>query len=107
VFPVIDSGQDGFKGAAPVGCYPANGYGLHDMAGNVWEWVKDPWDGGDPNARVIKGGSFLCSDEFCHRYRPPARQPGDASLGTSHVGFRTVLRGPAPAKTAQAGASAG
>lgn len=116
VFPGYDSGQDGYKAqAAPVGCYPANGYGLHDMAGNVWEWAKDwyrpgldpasaddpagppqtvAFDPGDPGARkhVIKGGSFLCSPDFCYRYRPAAREPGPTDTGENHIGFRTVWR---------------
>ncbi|PZQ58487.1 MAG: gliding motility-associated lipoprotein GldK [Phenylobacterium zucineum] len=116
VFPVMDSGGDGYKvTTAPVGCYPANGFGLHDMAGNVWEWTRDwyrpgldPADGdrpegpaaslahdpGDPGQRkhVIKGGSFLCSPDFCFRYRPAARQAGPTDTGENHIGFRTVLR---------------
>ncbi|AZU05115.1 hypothetical protein X907_2604 [Glycocaulis alkaliphilus] len=93
-FPVQDSGADGHAGLAPVGCYAPNGYGLYDMAGNVWEWTQDEWE--QPGFRVIKGGSFLCSDSYCHRYRPAARQPGDERFSTEHLGFRTIWRGPAP-----------
>lgn len=107
VFPVLNTAEDGFAGLSPVGCFAANAYGLYDMAGNVWEWTTDRWalrPGADavgaapvtnaatPNARVIKGGSWLCADNFCLRYRPAARQPGDPSMGTVHIGFRTVLR---------------
>jgi len=92
----------GAAGSAPVGCYPPNGYGLHDMAGNVWHWTSDVWraespgesapgrEGGAQPSRVIKGGSFLCADNFCARYRPAARQPGDGRHGASHIGFRTA-----------------
>ena len=73
------------------------------MAGNVWQWTRDAWTAdhaepspmpraaGSTGARVIKGGSFLCATNFCLRYRPAARQPGDAAVGASHIGFRTVL----------------
>lgn len=115
-FPSVDTGADGYKArTAPVGCFPANGYGLYDMAGNVWEWAKDwyrpnldpkagadpsgpsemeAFDPGDPVERrhVIKGGSFLCADNFCFRYRPPAREAGPTDTGSDHVGFRTILR---------------
>ena len=115
-FPAVDSGQDGYKArAAPVGCYRPNGFGLVDMAGNVWEWTRDWFKpglddaatveiGGPPQVRaldpaepnipkhVIKGGSFLCSDDYCFRYRPAARTPGPPDTGASHIGFRTVLR---------------
>ena len=110
-FPFVDSGADGHAGSAPVGCYPANGYGLVDVVGNAWEWTRSRWradhdadnaalmavalppgEGSrDPQQRVIKGGSFLCSPEFCLRYRPASRQPQDQLLATQHLGFRTVL----------------
>lgn len=116
-FPFEDEKSDGHHGTAPVGCYPANGYGLFDMTGNVWEWATDWYRAGhmfndgdmDPKGpdaitttvggpvRVIKGGSWLCAPNFCLRYRPSARQPQEADLGASHIGFRTVLRGNPPA----------
>ena len=90
VFPAVDAGDDGYKArTAPVACYPASRYGLHDMTGNVWEWTRDHYAGGG-GAHLIKGGSFLCADNFCYRYRPSARQAGPADTGSSHVGFRTV-----------------
>jgi len=114
VFPAIDTGADGYKSrASPVGCFPANGFGLYDMAGNVWQWTRDlyrpgldpdsrtnpqgPADApGDPGRRrhVIKGGSFLCSPDYCYRYRPAAREAGPDDTGENHIGFRTVMRDP-------------
>lgn len=115
LFPVANSGDDGFVGVAPVGCYPPNRHGLHDMIGNVWELTTDRWSashaapagaGHDPAApllraganaqRVIKGGSFLCAPNYCMRYRAGARQPQDDDLAVSHLGFRTVLLAPGP-----------
>jgi len=108
IFPTLNLGSNGFKGTSPVGCFPANGYGLYDMAGNVWQWTQDRWHGRDESGsvsaptkashqfRVIKGGSFLCAVNYCMRYRPAARQPGDVSVGASHIGFRTVLAPASP-----------
>lgn len=115
LFPVANSGDDGFIGLAPTGCYPANAYGLFDMIGNVWEITADRWTpdhgstaggGVDPapmplrapanGQHVIKGGSYLCAPNYCMRYRAGARQPQDDDLGTSHLGFRTVLNAPGP-----------
>jgi formylglycine-generating enzyme len=123
-FPWKNTGNDGFAGTAPVGSFPANDFGLFDMAGDVWEWTTDwyvdrhPEDADkaccvpqnprgpgmeasfDPEQpqfrvprRVIKGGSFLCADEYCMRYRPGARRPQMVDTGMSHSGFRTVVRG--------------
>jgi len=114
LFPVANSGEDGFVGIAPVGCYPPNALGLFDMIGNVWEITADAYAPGHPPMgaappdpvsplragtaaqRVIKGGSFLCAPNYCMRYRAGSRQPQDEDLGASHLGFRTVLLAPAP-----------
>ena len=98
-FPIRDDGDDGFVGLAPVGCFEANANGIYDMIGNVWEWTSSPFAGamvddltrgGQVQARVLKGGSNLCADNFCSRFRSGSRQPGDPGLGMSHIGFRTV-----------------
>ena len=109
IFPVINTKDDGFIGVSPVGSYPPNGFGLHDMIGNVWEWTSSVYypghmprnlketypDGYDPAQKhipvgVIKGGSYLCAKSYCYRYRPAARQAQDLMLSTSHTGFRVV-----------------
>lgn len=88
----------GFGSTSPVGAYPPNGYDLVDMAGNVWEWTTDAEaDEGAVPRRVVKGGSFLCADEYCRRYRPAARRPQAIDTGMSHLGFRCVR--PAPVGT--------
>lgn len=114
-FPHADSKKDGFNQLAPVGQFPKNGYGLHDMIGNAWEWVGDWYndklyierimkktagrktppkchDSTDAHAqkRVIKGGSFLCSEEYCTNYRPSARRGTAFDTGMSHISFRCV-----------------
>ncbi|MDT8398524.1 MAG: formylglycine-generating enzyme family protein [Pseudomonadales bacterium] len=109
LFPFQNDSRDGFTGTAPVGCYPPNAYGLYDLIGNVWEWTASPYydshdfdekdrypqgfDPAQPDAAVavIKGGSYLCAPNYCLRYRPQARQGQSIGLGTSHVGFRTVV----------------
>ena len=112
VFPAYNSGEDGYPGKAPVGCYPPNAFGLYDMIGNVWEWTSDwyapahstdntnptgvskdqSFDPANPGipSRVLKGGSFLCAENYCQRYRPAARQAQELGMGTNHVGFRLV-----------------
>jgi formylglycine-generating enzyme len=95
----------GYGTTAPVGSFPPNGRGLFDMAGNVWEWTAD-WYGGSEQAsldpgqpqfavprKVVKGGSFLCADSYCLRYRPAARRPQMIDTGMSHIGFRCALDG--------------
>jgi formylglycine-generating enzyme len=109
-FPWQNLKVDGFEGTSPVGSFPPNGYGLHDMCGNVWEWTSD-WftSSGDDAAgkpccapasvsgerfprKVIKGGSHLCAPNYCLRYRPAARQGETVDTSTAHIGFRCIVR---------------
>jgi len=116
-FPNVDTQADSYHGAAPVAQYPPNGYGLYDVAGNVWEWTSDwyrpdyyseleeaggvarnpqgPGDSHDPGEpgvpkRVHRGGSFLCTEQYCSRYMVGTRAKGEPSTGTNHLGFRLV-----------------
>lgn len=103
-FPHHNTCKDGYAWTSPAGAFPANGYGLFDMAGNVWQWTADDYDTGrvagccgGPDAdsvsrKVIKGGSFLCAPNYCRRYRPAARLPQPVDSPTCHLGFRCVLR---------------
>ncbi len=109
-FPWENLAEDGYDGTSPVDAFPPNGYGLHDMIGNVWEWTASIFTqspaaktscctpseaGGD--RRVVKGGSHLCAPNYCLRYRPAARQGEALDTSTCHIGFRCVVRAPASA----------
>ncbi len=116
-FPVTDTAEDGFSGLAPVAQFPPNGYGLFDVAGNAWEWTSDwyrpdyyqsladrggvaknpqgpdsPFDPAEPTEKkkVHRGGSFLCTDQYCTRYMVGTRGKGEARTSSNHVGFRCV-----------------
>jgi sulfatase modifying factor 1 len=121
-FPWENTLEDGYEGTSPVGAFPPNGFGLFDMIGNVWEWTTDwyaaeaaeaqPSCCGPPRARhpaeaesydpaspltriprkVVKGGSHLCAENYCQRYRPAARHPQAIDSPTSHIGFRCIVR---------------
>jgi formylglycine-generating enzyme required for sulfatase activity len=121
-FPWQNLALDGYERTAPVGRFPANGYGLYDMIGNAWEWTADWYtnrhavsspccgaavnpSGGtregsvDPEAagadiprKVLKGGSFACAENYCRRYRPAARMHHPIDTGTNHISFRCVVR---------------
>ena len=117
-FPIDDTGEDGYAGIAPVARYPPNAYGLYDMAGNVWQWTSDwygfeyyrelasggtvtrnptgPTHSFDPTEpteakKATRGGSFLCSDQYCARYVVGARGKEELNTGTNNLGFRCIM----------------
>jgi formylglycine-generating enzyme required for sulfatase activity len=127
-FPIEDTGADGHAGVTAVAQYPPNGYGLFDMAGNVWQWTSDwyrpdyyaqvaaagsvarnpqgpdsPYDPGEPTEpkKVHRGGSFLCTDQYCSRYMVGTRGKGEISTGTNHLVFRCVKDVPAKRSSAE------
>jgi formylglycine-generating enzyme len=88
-FPDIDTGDDGHIGTCPVNAFEPNGFGLYNMAGNVWEWCADAWSvEAAHDARVIRGGSYLCHASYCNRYRVAARHFNSPVSTTAHMGFR-------------------
>ena len=90
-FPTFNSAQDGHLGTAPVHSFEPNGYGLYNVCGNVWEWTADSWNSSDSaDNKVIKGGSFMCHDSYCNRYRLSARTSHPKNGFTAHIGFRCV-----------------
>jgi len=133
-FPWQNLSADGFEWTAPVGAFPPNGYGLHEMTGNVWEWTTDwyqdhgkirkpcctmanprgcdPEQSYDPRTpdiriprKVMKGGSYLCAPNYCRRYRPAARMAQPVDTSTCHLGFRCIARSPQPRSVGASAAS--
>ena len=89
-FPWTNLQNDGWYWTSPVGEFPPNGYGIVDVCGNVWEWTSTdyPVSGGEQERRTIKGGSFLCAENYCHRFRPSALMGQTLDTATCHMGFR-------------------
>lgn len=89
VFPAHNTAEDGYVGTAPVDAFPANGYGLHNVSGNVWEWCADRFDS-TGTRRAMRGGSYLCHDSYCNRYRVAARNANTPDSSSGNLGFRCV-----------------
>ena len=87
-FPEHDTAEDGFAGTAPVGAYAPNGYGLHNATGNVWEWCADRFGPSQPGQRNMRGGSYLCHESYCWRYRCAARSANTPDSSAGNIGFR-------------------
>lgn len=104
-FPTVNTGEDGYISTAPVDAYSPNGYGLYNMSGNVWEWCSDWFTAEHPDQlisenpigpangseRVIKGGSYLCHQSYCNRYRVAARSKNTVDSSSGHMGFRCAI----------------
>lgn len=104
-FPDFNTVEDGYAGTAPASSFEPNGYGLHNVSGNVWEWCSDWFSrrhhvGGprvDPTgpavgeSKIAKGGSYLCHESYCNRYRPAARTASTPDSSTGHMGFRLAM----------------
>jgi formylglycine-generating enzyme len=96
-FPAENTLGDGYLGTCPVDAFPANGYGLHNTTGNVWEWCADSFDG--DRAMVTRGGSYLCHDSYCNRYRVAARSSNTVDTSTGNTGFRCARDHSLPRET--------
>lgn len=89
-FPDDNTADDGWLSTAPAESYAPNGYGLFNMVGNIWEWTAGRWSPGQDRLRAMRGGSYLCHDSYCRRYRVSARTANTPDSASSHVGFRCV-----------------